>query len=123
MPDLASSAADATSAVSASPVLAAAPHRIGTISLVVRDLDTVSRFYKDAIGLNVLEPLAEPRGSAQPRPYSSKSSTTRRAPLRAARGGSLLTACSSATAAGLPTIPTFRPISSACWPYPGSRGR
>ena len=55
MPDLASSAADATSAVSASPVLAAAPHRIGTISLVVRDLDTVSRFYEDAIGLNVLE--------------------------------------------------------------------
>ena len=55
MPDLASPAADAMSAVSASPVLAAAPHRIGTVSLVVRDLDAVSRFYEDAIGLNVLE--------------------------------------------------------------------
>jgi catechol 2,3-dioxygenase len=55
MPDLASPAADAMSAVSASPVLAAAPHRIGTVSLVVRDLDAVSRFYEDAIGLKVLE--------------------------------------------------------------------
>src|SRR5215207_1615439 len=55
MPDLASPAAEAMSAVSASPVLAAAPHRIGTVSLVVRDLDAVSRFYEDAIGLNVLE--------------------------------------------------------------------
>ena len=55
MPDLASPAADAMWAVSASPVLTAAPHRIGTVSLVVRDLDAVSRFYEDAIGLKVLE--------------------------------------------------------------------
>ena len=55
MPALASAAADATSAVAASPVLADAPHRIGTVSLVVRDLDAVSRFYEDAIGLKVLE--------------------------------------------------------------------
>lgn len=59
MPDLASSAAEATSAVSAFPVLAAAPHRIGTVSLVVRDLDAVRRFYEDAIGLKVLERFGE----------------------------------------------------------------
>ena len=33
------------------PVLAEAPHRIGRVTLVVRDLETVARFYQDVIGL------------------------------------------------------------------------
>ena len=37
-----------------SAVLAAAPHRIGTVTLVVHDLDAASRFYQDVVGLAVL---------------------------------------------------------------------
>lgn len=37
------------------PVLAAAPHRIGTVSLVVNDLEAVRRFYEDVVGLRVIE--------------------------------------------------------------------
>jgi catechol 2,3-dioxygenase len=35
--------------------LAAAPHRIGRVALVVHDLDRVSHFYETALGLQVLE--------------------------------------------------------------------
>jgi catechol 2,3-dioxygenase len=38
-----------------SPVLAAAPHRVGTVSLVVRNLDLVARYYEDVIGLATIE--------------------------------------------------------------------
>jgi catechol 2,3-dioxygenase len=38
-----------------SPVLAAAPHRIGRVTLVVNDLDAVSAWYEDVIGLATLE--------------------------------------------------------------------
>lgn len=37
------------------PVLAHAPHRIGKVTLAVRDLAAVSRFYQDVIGLGVVE--------------------------------------------------------------------
>jgi catechol 2,3-dioxygenase len=40
---------------SGSPVLAAAPHRIGKVTLTVHDSDRVSRFYEDVIGLRTLE--------------------------------------------------------------------
>ncbi|HEX2529344.1 MAG TPA: VOC family protein [Geminicoccus sp.] len=46
---------DAMPKLPASPVLAAAPHRIGIVSLVVHNLDAVSRFYEDTIGLKVIE--------------------------------------------------------------------
>jgi catechol 2,3-dioxygenase len=36
-------------------ILARAPHRIGKVTLAVRDLSTVSRFYRDVIGLAVIE--------------------------------------------------------------------
>jgi catechol 2,3-dioxygenase len=39
----------------ADPVLANAPHRIGKVTLMVRDLDRVTRFYQDVIGLEVLQ--------------------------------------------------------------------
>ncbi|MCP8939645.1 VOC family protein [Alsobacter sp. SYSU M60028] len=42
-----------------SPVLAAAPHRVGVVTLVVNDLDKVRRFYEETIGL---KPLAGPAG-------------------------------------------------------------
>jgi catechol 2,3-dioxygenase len=38
-----------------SPVLAEAPHRIGQVTLVVQDLDVMSRFYEDVLGLKILE--------------------------------------------------------------------
>ena len=38
-----------------SPILAAAPHRIGIVSLVVHDLGAVSRYYQEVLGLAVLE--------------------------------------------------------------------
>ena len=41
------------------PVLTAAPHRIGTVTLVVHDLEGVIAFYRDAIGLAVLSASAE----------------------------------------------------------------
>jgi hypothetical protein len=37
------------------PVLAKAPHRIGKVTLIVRDLGRVARFYQDVIGLMVLQ--------------------------------------------------------------------
>jgi catechol 2,3-dioxygenase len=37
------------------PILARAPHRIGKVALVTRDLAQVSRFYQDVIGLRVVE--------------------------------------------------------------------
>ena len=47
--------AHAASAVPRSPVLAAAPHRIGTVALVVHDLDAVATFYEEVLGLQPLE--------------------------------------------------------------------
>lgn len=41
------------------PVLANAPHRVGRVSLVVRDLDRVSDFYQSALGLRVLDRTAD----------------------------------------------------------------
>lgn len=38
----------------ASAVLATAPHRIGAVALVVHDLDAVSRFYQEVVGLAAL---------------------------------------------------------------------
>ena len=56
-----------------------APHRIGTVSLVVRDLDAVSRFYEDAIGLQVLE-----RSAGRPPRYRlDRTPRTRPRPRRA----------------------------------------
>lgn len=43
------------SPASGSAVLARAPHRIGAVTLVVHDLDAVSRFYQDVVGLAVLD--------------------------------------------------------------------
>lgn len=40
-------------------ILDRAPHRIGTVTLIVRDLARVGRFYQDVIGLRVLEETAE----------------------------------------------------------------
>jgi catechol 2,3-dioxygenase len=37
------------------PILARAPHRIGKVALVTRDLAQVSRFYREVIGLRVME--------------------------------------------------------------------
>jgi catechol 2,3-dioxygenase len=37
------------------PVLAEAPHRIGTVTLVVHDLEQLSRFYQEVIGLALLQ--------------------------------------------------------------------
>ncbi len=37
------------------PVLANAPHRVGRVSLVVRDLDRISDFYQSVLGLDRLE--------------------------------------------------------------------
>jgi len=37
------------------PVLAMAPHRVGRVSLIVRDLDRVSEFYQSVLGLHVME--------------------------------------------------------------------
>lgn len=45
----------APDAVAGDPVLAHAPHRIGKVTLAVRDLAAVSRFYQDVIGLGVVE--------------------------------------------------------------------
>ena len=42
-----------------SPVLAAAPHRVGTVALVVHDLDAVAAFYEEVIGLQPIERNAE----------------------------------------------------------------
>jgi catechol 2,3-dioxygenase len=39
----------------AGPVLANAPHRVGKVTLTIRDLDRVAAFYQDVIGLEVLE--------------------------------------------------------------------
>lgn len=38
-----------------SPVLASAPHRVGVVSLVVRDLDLVKQFYQQVLSLRVRE--------------------------------------------------------------------
>ena len=51
---LAPAAGDAPAAYGM-PVLAMAPHRIGSVTLVVHDLGAVSRFYQDIVGLAVLE--------------------------------------------------------------------
>lgn len=37
------------------PILAEAPHRVGRVALVVRDLDRVSNFYQSVLGLRLLE--------------------------------------------------------------------
>lgn len=37
------------------PVLTNAPHRVGRVALIVRDLDLVSTFYQSMLGLRVLE--------------------------------------------------------------------
>ena len=41
-------------AADAGVALAEAPHRIGKVALIVRDLDRVSRFYQSALGLQVM---------------------------------------------------------------------
>jgi catechol 2,3-dioxygenase len=46
----------ANSAVSGlDPVLSKAPHRVGRVALVVRDLDRVADFYQAALGLRIVE--------------------------------------------------------------------
>ena len=47
------------------PVLGYAPHRVGRVTLIVHDLDRVSRFYQSTLGLRVLEqaPGAIPLGT------------------------------------------------------------
>lgn len=37
------------------PVLRAAPHRIGAVSLVVHDLERLSAFYRDSLGLHIVD--------------------------------------------------------------------
>jgi catechol 2,3-dioxygenase len=43
-----------TSAAARASLLDTAPYRIGSVTLIVRDLDGLARFYQDAVGLAVV---------------------------------------------------------------------